>query len=45
MIAALSLDTLVSAGLWMVIGLLIYFLYGRKRSKLKGQDNTESEEE
>lgn len=45
MIAALSLDTLVSAGLWMVIGLLIYFLYGRKRSKLSGQDASTAEQE
>lgn len=34
MIAALDVQTLKVAGLWMVVGLFIYFIYGRKNSKL-----------
>jgi APA family basic amino acid/polyamine antiporter len=34
MIIGLDLFTLKTAGIWMVAGLIIYFSYGRKRSKL-----------
>jgi APA family basic amino acid/polyamine antiporter len=34
MIVALDPQTLKAAGLWMIIGLVIYFLYSRKNSKL-----------
>lgn len=34
MIVALDADTLQAAFIWMVLGLLVYFLYSRKRSKL-----------
>lgn len=34
MIVGLDLFTLKTAGVWMVFGLIIYFAYGRKRSKL-----------
>jgi APA family basic amino acid/polyamine antiporter len=34
MIIALDKFTLASAGVWMIFGLLIYFLYSRKRSNL-----------
>jgi APA family basic amino acid/polyamine antiporter len=34
MIVGLEPQTLLVAGIWMVFGLLIYFLYGRKKSKL-----------
>jgi APA family basic amino acid/polyamine antiporter len=35
MIVALDAQTLKVAFAWMAIGLLIYFLYGRHRSKLR----------
>jgi preprotein translocase subunit SecG len=41
MIAALDLTTLSVAGIWMVIGLLIYFLYSRKHSVLRNQPDEE----
>jgi APA family basic amino acid/polyamine antiporter len=34
MIAAIDLRTLKFAGIWMIIGLAVYFLYSKKRSKL-----------
>jgi APA family basic amino acid/polyamine antiporter len=34
MIIALDADTLKAAGLWMIIGLGVYFLYGKKNSLL-----------
>ncbi len=34
MIIGLPKETLMSAGLWMVVGLVIYFGYSKKRSKL-----------
>jgi len=34
MIIALDHFTLMSAGVWMILGLLVYFLYSRKRSNL-----------
>lgn len=34
MIVGLDLFTLQTAGIWMVIGLIIYFAYGRRKSKL-----------
>lgn len=38
MIAALDIATLEVAGIWMVFGLLIYFTYGRKNSKLGSEE-------
>jgi APA family basic amino acid/polyamine antiporter len=35
MIVALDPQTLKVAGVWMVIGLLIYFAYGKSHSKLR----------
>jgi APA family basic amino acid/polyamine antiporter len=34
MIVALDVFTLASAGVWMVLGLVVYFLYSKKRSSL-----------
>jgi APA family basic amino acid/polyamine antiporter len=34
MIIALDIFTLASAGAWMILGLLIYFMYSRKHSNL-----------
>jgi APA family basic amino acid/polyamine antiporter len=34
MIVAIDLDTLKFALIWMIIGLVVYFAYSRKRSKL-----------
>lgn len=34
MIIALDVDTLKAAGLWMILGLAVYFLYGKKHSHL-----------
>src|SRR5246127_2816620 len=34
MIIALDTTTLKAAGLWMVLGFIVYFLYGKKNSKL-----------
>jgi basic amino acid/polyamine antiporter, APA family len=34
MIVAIDVRTLKFAFAWMIIGLLVYFLYSRKRSKL-----------
>jgi hypothetical protein len=34
MISAIDLRTLKFAGIWMIIGLAVYFLYSKKRSKL-----------
>ncbi|TND07751.1 MAG: basic amino acid/polyamine antiporter, APA family [Bacteroidetes bacterium] len=34
MIAALDLETLKVAGIWMALGLVIYFLYSKRNSKL-----------
>jgi basic amino acid/polyamine antiporter, APA family len=34
MIVALDLFTLKAAAVWMLIGLIIYFTYGRKNSHL-----------
>ncbi|MDH4472640.1 MAG: amino acid permease [Fluviicola sp.] len=45
MIAALDLTTLSVAGIWMVIGLLIYFLYSRKHSVLRNQPDELMEDE
>jgi len=39
MIIALDLFTLASAGVWMILGLLFYFLYSKSRSNLNKQDN------
>jgi basic amino acid/polyamine antiporter, APA family len=35
MIFGLPTDTQISAGIWMLVGLLVYFLYSRKHSKLR----------
>lgn len=35
MIIALDVFTLASAGVWMMLGLLIYFIYGKNHSKLR----------
>jgi preprotein translocase subunit SecG len=35
MIIGLDKQTLIVAAVWMVAGLLIYFLYSRQRSKLR----------
>jgi APA family basic amino acid/polyamine antiporter len=43
MIAALDITTLTVAGVWMIIGLFIYFGYSQKNSKLLS-DESESEE-
>ncbi|MEO8761589.1 MAG: amino acid permease [Bacteroidia bacterium] len=34
MIIALDINTLAAAGLWMILGLVVYFSYGKKNSKL-----------
>jgi APA family basic amino acid/polyamine antiporter len=34
MIIALDMNTLAAAGLWMIVGFGVYFLYGKKHSKL-----------
>jgi len=34
MIVAIDLNTLKFALIWMIIGLVVYFAYSRKRSKL-----------
>jgi len=34
MIVALDLNTLMSAGVWMVLGFIVYFLYGKRHSNL-----------
>ena len=44
MIAALDITTLTVAGIWMAIGLLIYFAYSRKNSKLNSEE-VEAEEQ
>jgi len=36
MIVSLDGNTLLSAFLWMIIGLIVYFTYSKNRSKLKG---------
>lgn len=38
MIIALDSFTLLSAGVWMILGLCIYFLYSRKHSKLNNSE-------
>jgi len=35
MIISLDQETLISAGVWMVVGLFIYFLYSKKNSNLR----------
>jgi APA family basic amino acid/polyamine antiporter len=35
MIVAIDARTLEAAGIWMVVGLIVYFTYSRKRSKLR----------
>lgn len=35
MIAAIDLRTLMFAGIWMLVGLVVYFLYSKKHSKLR----------
>lgn len=35
MIVSLGEETLISAGVWMVVGLFIYFLYSKKNSNLR----------
>jgi len=35
MIISLSQETLLSAGVWMIVGLFIYFLYSKKNSNLR----------
>jgi len=35
MIVALDPQTLMAAFIWMIIGLVVYFAYGNKNSKLK----------
>jgi APA family basic amino acid/polyamine antiporter len=35
MIAAIDLRTLMFAGIWMVVGLGVYFMYSKKHSKLR----------
>jgi basic amino acid/polyamine antiporter, APA family len=37
MIVALDVVTLVSAVIWMVVGLIVYFIYGQKNSKLQSE--------
>ncbi|MDP2387942.1 MAG: amino acid permease [Bacteroidota bacterium] len=37
MIVALDLNTLMAAGIWMVLGFLVYFLYSKKNSKLNNE--------
>jgi APA family basic amino acid/polyamine antiporter len=39
MIVAIDVTTLASAALWMVLGLVVYFAYSRKRSKLRSFSN------
>jgi len=39
MIVALDKQTLEVAGIWMIIGLIVYFLYSRKRSNLSKEGN------
>ncbi|MSE08250.1 amino acid permease, partial [Lactobacillus salivarius] len=36
MLSQLSLETWVASGIWFLIGLIIYFSYGIKHSKLSG---------
>ncbi len=43
MIIALDLTTLTVAGLWMVMGFLIYFTYGRRNSKIDQQQESAEE--
>ena len=44
MIIALDLTTLTVAGLWMIMGFLIYFTYGKRNSKI-GKEQEESASE
>jgi APA family basic amino acid/polyamine antiporter len=37
MIVALDIFTLASAGVWMVLGLFVYFLYSKKHSNLNSK--------
>ncbi|STY44006.1 amino acid transporter [Listeria grayi] len=37
LISRLSATTMIACGIWFVIGLLIYFIYGRKHSNLNGK--------
>ena len=39
MIFSLGYDTLISAMVWMVVGLFIYFLYSKKNSILRKENN------
>lgn len=34
MIALLSVQTFIGAGIWFVIGIILYFSYGYRHSKL-----------
>lgn len=43
MIVALDLTTLAVAGIWMVVGVLIYFTYSKKNSKLNQSEEENSE--
>ncbi|TSJ41981.1 amino acid permease [Fluviicola chungangensis] len=43
MIIALDLTTLTVAGIWMVMGFLIYFTYGRRNSKIDEQQEREDQ--
>jgi basic amino acid/polyamine antiporter, APA family len=43
MIIALDLTTLTVAGIWMVMGFLIYFTYGKRNSKIDEQQSREEE--
>ena len=38
MIVFLGIETLVSAAVWMVVGLFIYFIYGKKNSLLRKEN-------
>ncbi|MDR0802496.1 amino acid permease [Fluviicola sp.] len=43
MIIALDISTLEVAGLWMIVGFLIYFFYGKRNSKISEQQESAEE--